>query len=318
MTTGVRRLVLAAGFGLGAAALGLGGGGCEESSKLRKDADAPLVENAVRGKAPAYADAARAYNQNVKLLDRVSARVNILLTYFDDKGEKRTEDPEGRLQIVRPNKLALSLGKAGQTLFWFGCDPVQYWWIDLSDKNDRIAALGDHTKFDDLTARRIGLPIRPLDMIRLMGVVPMDVSARGATQWAGDGSLLGITSPVGDRGFQRVWVDPDTYRMRMIEIYDKSRTKILVAEHEGQERVDIRRDVPGAALAHVYMPSRVMVTHLPTDTTARITLTDVRDGPITDKAFDLKVLLDKYPVDKTLDLDTRRAGGPAGGGQKAQ
>jgi hypothetical protein len=127
-----------------AAILGLGLAGCESfQMPWDKDdkGDKPEVKTSSSGKpAPKFVDIARSYNQRVANLDRVSAWSNIKLTYFDEQGEKRSEDPEGRLQIIRPNKLALTLGKAGQTVFWFGSDPERYWWIDLTDKAKPIAA----------------------------------------------------------------------------------------------------------------------------------------------------------------------------------
>ncbi len=281
-------------------------GGCEDSGhKPNVSGDTPPIVRKM-GQPPSYEQAARDYNRTVDFLDRVSARANILITYFDEDGKERTEDPEGRLQVIRPNKLALSLGKAGQILFWFGCDPEKYWWIDLSEKGKRIAAVGRHEKFDDATAARIGLPIKPLDLIRVLGMVRMDVSVRGATQWSEDGKLLGISAPIGDRGFQRTWVEPKTMRTVMVEVFDRNRDKVVVAEHTGDEPVEFTRDVPGAAMAHVRMPSRVEILHVETQTRARLTLTGVRDGPISEKAFDLSVLLDKYPVDKTIDLDSKK------------
>jgi hypothetical protein len=292
-----------------ASGLLVAGGGCEQMGSMFDDKpnEKEVTEKRFHMDKPMeYQEAARQFNRSVDYLDRVLARVNILLTYFDEDGKERHEDPEGRLQIVRPNKLALSLGKAGQILFWFGCDPEQYWWIDLSEKGKHFAAVGKHEKFDDATAQRIGLPIKPLDLIRLLGVVKMDVNARGATQWSDDGKLLGITAPVADRGFQRTWVDPRDMHPVTIEIFDKQRNLVLVAEHTGEEFVEITRDLPGASLAHVRMPGRVEITHLETKTKARITLTGIKDGPISEKAFDLSVLLDKYPVDKTIDLDKKK------------
>jgi hypothetical protein len=295
---------------LGAVALaGLWLGGCDQMGNLFDDKpqEKATTKKIVHMDTPmAYQEAARSYNRSVDYLDRVQARVNILLTYFDEDGKERHEDPEGRLQIVRPNKLALSLGKAGQVLFWFGCDPEQYWWLDLSEKNKRIAAIGKHEKFDDSTAQRIGLPIKPLDLIRLLGVVKMDVTARGATQWSDDGKLLGITAPVADRGFQRTWVDPRDMHPVTVEIFDRQRNPVLVAEHTGEEFVELTRDLPGVGVAQVRMPGRVEITHLQTKTKARITLTGVKDGPISEKAFDLSVILDKYPVDRTIDLDKKK------------
>jgi len=256
------------------------------------------------GPLPSYADAARQYNGAIRYLDRMNARVNILQTFFDEQGKERHEDPEGRLQMVRPDRLALSLGKAGQTLFWFGCDGERYWWLDLSGQ-PRIAAVGQHELFDDATAKRVGVPVKPLDLIRLLGVVPMDPAAAGATQWSSDGTLLGITGPVGDRGFQRTWVNPKTYLPVTVEIFDRARQKVLVADHTGTEPVEFTRDMPGVEIWKVRAPSRVEVTHLATKTKLRITFTGVKDGPVSEQAFDLKTLLEKFPVDKVIDLDAK-------------
>ncbi len=284
-------------------------GGCEGQGLnwFDKEGEKPQTESRLRLDKPVeYVQAARQFNRNLDYLDRVKARVNILLTYFDEEGNERHEDPEGVLQIVRPNKLAVSLGKAGQVLFWFGCDPEEYWWLDLSEKGKRIAAIGRHEKFDDATAQRIGMPIKPLDLIRLLGVVKMDVSVRGATQWSDDGKFLGISSPIGDRGFQRVWVDPTTMHATSIEIFDRQRNMVLVAEHTGSEFVEVTRDIPGLKVGQVRMPSRVEITHLDTKAKVRVTMTGLRDDKISEKAFDLPTLLEKYPVDKTIDLDAKK------------
>lgn len=307
----MRRLASVLGAAAAIALIGVAGlAGCENFGKGEGDKPSATVGDVKRfGPPPTYADAARDYNRTVDFLDRISARANILITYYDEEGKEKTEDPEGRLQIIRPNKLALSLGKAGQILFWFGCDPEQYWWIDLSEKGKRLAAVGRHEKFDDATAARIGLPIKPLDLIRMIGIVKMDPVAKGATQWSNDGKLVGITAPIADRGYQRTWVEPKSMRPVTIEIFDRSRNLILVAEHTGDESVEFNRDLPGAAFSHSRVASRIEITHLEREghpeTKARLTMTGVRDGPISDKAFDLSVLLDKYPVDKTIDLDAR-------------
>jgi hypothetical protein len=289
-------------------------GGCEGQGLSWFDSkeEKPQTESRLRLDKPVeYAQAARQFNRSIDYLDRMQARVNILLTYYDEEGNERHEDPEGRLQIIRPNKLAVSLGKAGQVLFWFGCDPEEYWWLDLSEKGKRLAAIGRHEKFDDATAQRIGMPIKPLDLIRLMGVVKMDVAVRGATQWSDDGKLLGISSPIGDRGFQRVWVEPTTMNAVTIEIFDRNRNMVLVADHSGSEMVEINRDIPGIKVGQVRVASRVEITHLDTKAKVRVTLTGVKDGPVSDKAFDLPTLLDKYPVDKTIDLDAKKKATPA-------
>ena len=280
-------------------------GGCPSQPK----GDVEPAQVVRKDPPPRYADAAARHNERVKYLDRVLARANIRLTYFDEGGEEHTENPEGRLQVVRPDRLALSLGKAGQTLFWFGCDGERYWWIDLSDRNKRVAAVGRHEKFDDQTARRIGLPIKPLDLIRLLGVSELDVNAAGVTQWSADGTQVGVTTPLGARGWQRMWLDAETFEVREVEIFGRDRALVLSAVHEdgpeGPEYVEFTRDVAGARQSHASMPSRVYITHVPTGTEARLTISGVKDGPISDKAFDLSVLLEKQGVDRVIDVDER-------------
>ena len=91
---------------------------CDHAHKaVGPDGTAPIVE---MGPAPDYSEVAIRYNRRVDRLDRFFARANLNVTYFDQDGEKRNEQPEGRLQVIRPDRLALSLGRAGQTLFWFG------------------------------------------------------------------------------------------------------------------------------------------------------------------------------------------------------
>lgn len=285
--------------------------GCESWQFWKSDepkSDAVTKASAPKPKtkaAPPFGDVARAYNARVAPLDRVFAWTNLKLTYFDEKGEKRTEDPEGTLQIVRPDKLSLTLGKAGTTLFRLGSDPDRYWWIDLTDKDKPIAAVGKHSKFSDQTARRIGLAIQPLDLIRLLGVVPINVSSKGATQWSEDGKQVGVTSAIGERGFQRVLLDPESLTPQEIELFSKDRQLIARAVHEGVEYVEVtRKDVPqlmGAERAR--MPSRVFITHFESGTEVRITLTGVKDGKIIDAAFNLDEILRRNNVERVIDLD---------------
>ena len=290
-------------------ACGIGAGlwGCEGGMPWESSRDKPEVKADASGKAaPNFVDVAREYNLRVAGLERLSAWSNIKLTYFDEDGKPRTEEPEGRLQIVRPSKLALTLGKAGQTLFWFGSDAERYWWIDLTDKAKPIVAVGTHEKFDDSAAKRIGLAIQPLDLIRLVGVVPINTVAPGATQWSRDGKQLGVTSALENRGFQRIWMDPLTYTPAEIEIFDSQRKLVLTAAHEGSVVVELTRKPSAPLVATPRVPGRVFVTHYDSGTEVRLTLTGAKDGPISDKAFDLQELLSRFQVERVVDVDARK------------
>lgn len=262
---------------------------------------------------PSYADAAERYNQRILPLDRLMARATIRLTYTDGNGEQRIEQPDGTLQIVRPRRLAIDLGKSGQKLFWFGSDDERYWWLDLSDANDRVAYVGRHAQFLQAgggpAAQRLGLAIPPLDFIAATGIVPLDPKVRGGqTQWSRDGLRLGLISPLQagspDAGLQRIWVDPDTMVPYTVELFDARRRFVLIAEHEGDERVQITRTgVPGSKGERPRIPARITVKHFETKTEIRVSLSDAKDGPISDKAFVLDELTRRLGVPRQVDLD---------------
>lgn len=280
--------------------------GCESDGA--KPAEKPEVAATIRkDPPPTYVATARAFNEKVRYLDRIFARANLKLTYFDRDGVEKSEDPEGRLQIVRPNKLALSLGKAGTTLFWFGSDADRYWWLDMSDSKKMFAAVGKHANYGASAAKRIGIAVQPLDLIALLGVVPLDASAPGATQWSADGQQLGVTTALGTRGTLRLWLEPTSLDVQEVEIFNTKRELELTARHEGSQSVEITRDLPpGTKVARIRISERVYVWHYESKTEVRLTLSGVKDGPVSDKAFDLEELLSKFEIQKVIDLDAPR------------
>lgn len=305
----------AAGFWILVLAIAIGSGGCAGSEDSQPTQARPIA----RGAPPAYADVAQRYNGKLVGTDQLIARANIKLTYFDKDGEPQTETPEGTLQIVRtpPMRVALSLGKAGQTVFWFGCNGDTYWWLDLSDKNDRIAAVGKLSAFDDpagLARKRLGLAIQPTDLVQLLGIVPLNTSAPGRVDWTSDGQFWIVSAWLSNDkrdGFQRLVVEPSTLVTRTVELFDGNGQKVLVGEHDvgrggvGLENVQITRTgVPDLVGARPRVPGRVTAHHLETGTEIRLTLTGVRDGPMSEKAFQLDELKRKLGVDREIDLDS--------------
>lgn len=270
-----------------------------EKTEDLQTGDSPSVKPAKAP--PPYLDMCARYNERIEPLKKMFARANIRLTYFDENGEKKTEEPEGRLQIVRPDRLALSLGKVGQIMFWFGCDQQQYWWFDFTDSSNRVLAFGRHDRYSDEVGKRIGVAMRPQDLIRVLGIVPLDARAPGATQWSKDGSQVGITSAIGTRGFQRVWVDPRTDMPTSVEIFDAQKKLVITAKHTGEEPIELASGRYRPPIA-----SQITVMHWASKTEARLTLTGIKDSGVSDKAFDLKTLIETYPVDRQIDLDQAR------------
>lgn len=279
--------------------------GCESNQTTPlPEADAPLT---AKGKPlPTYAAAVAEYNERVLPLDRLSARATIRLTYRDQAGEEHTEQPDGTLQIIRPRRLALDLGKSGQKLFWFGSDDERYWWLDLSNRDDRVAQVGRHDKFGagSTASKRLGIALSPLDLIAAVGITPIDPSLKGVTQWSRDQTRLGIVSPLKQGGLQRIWLEPKTMVPTSIELFDAKRRLVLTATHEGDERVEMTRTgVPGSVGERPRIPARVTCIHHESKSEIRISLSDARDGPISDKAFKLDELITRLGVERVIDLD---------------
>lgn len=320
---GRRRAAVA--LSAGAAVIAGAIGGCAGTHEATT---APAVVTASRKPLPTYKEAAEKYNARVLPLDRVIARATIRLTYTDAEGERRTEQPDGTLQVVRPSKLAIDLGKAGKKLFWLGCDDERYWWIDLSNPDDRVAYVGRHDRWDEHRrggGRSLGIGVRPLDLIAAVGVTPIDPTLAGVTQWSRDGQSLGIVSPLtgasagvpGRRGLRRAWVDPATMAPRSVEFFDADKKLVLRAQMEGIERVQITRTgVPGSVGERPAIPARLTVEDAESGAEVRVTLSDAKDGPISDKAFRLDELVRRLGVARVVDLD--RSGGASAEGDAAE
>ncbi len=292
--------------------------GCQSTPSPKGE---PTITTVVAQPLPSFQDAVARYNEGVLPLDRLIARATIRLTYTDRDGERHTEQPDGTLQIVRPNKLAIDLGKAGKKLFWLGSDEERYWWIDLSNPDDRFAAVGRHDHWDanqSAAGRRLGIGVRPLDLIAAIGITPLDPKLKGATQWSRDGRRLGIVSPLpGRNGLQRVWVDPKTMRPSSIELFNADHKLVLRADMEGEERVTINRTgVPGSVGERPVIPARITCDDIESDAELRITLSDAKDGPISDKAFRLDELVRRLGVGRVVDLDRPIADDEGGAGAK--
>lgn len=248
---GIVRLLSMAGMAVVLMALVvLGIGGCARGGAGGDG----MVDPAVAA-LPTYAAAARAYNARLEGVDEFFATGVIALAFVDEQGRARRETGECTLQFVQPDRLALTLSKAGQRAMWLGFDAERFWRIDLIE--DRAAYVGRHAGVGgvDGVGGGVGgggggglgadLPLLSvvlgLTRLREPGVGDAaDGSTIGATQWSSDGRLLGITSRLGwgggggevvrrgmggvrgegGAGFvQRVWVEPRSSLPRQIEVF---------------------------------------------------------------------------------------------------
>lgn len=293
---------------------------------------------------PAYEDVVAAYNARVSAFGRVWARVTAVYRGVDDAGNRLSEQAEGHLQIDRPDRVALSLGKLGETYLYLGSNESRYWWIDLVDADRKVALTGTHAEATPARIRALGLPVRPPELVEVVGIVPLPVrggvverdtrpgappggfmvtAPRGGG--AGDGGPGGGADsgpsggPIG--GLVRLWFAPeddDAAGFRgeptRVALLDAAGAEVLHATLGAYQRfggVDRPR-------SH-RLPRRVRLESDRFEGWARLTMYDPERRSINPLVFDPDGLFARLGVDEVIDLDERleravsASDGPAGG-----
>ncbi len=206
---------------------------------------------------PSYAEIAAKYNQRVAPLDRVWARSVARVWYPDREGEEQTDQVEGHLMMIRPDCLKLTFKKLGETYAVLGSNPDQYWWIELGDRGGRrVAWVGEHEAADPERLEELGLPVHPLDLIEVIGVLPLPTVASGVPQprvsRTPQGILVDVIPPPGrSRGRVetfRYLLDARTLEPLRIGLLDAAAKAVLTADLSRYAPV-IGAGSPGATLA---------------------------------------------------------------------
>lgn len=265
----------------------------------------PIPAPAVVKPGPAYAEVAVKYNANVEHLSKLFSFVVVQIEYTDKKGERHHEQGEGRLQVIQPYHVAISVGKVGETFFWLGSDSQRYWWLDLSGK-PRVMFVGAHETYAKSQARRVGAVVAPLDLVRLIGVVPL--AKTGQTQWSADGKRVGIVNMLDNGGRERVWVDPKTYLPSSIEIFNAKGELEITSTLSEPDGVTISGMGERPTLNR-----KIEVKSAAGDAWISLTLSDMEDGSgrMVPESFDPAALAKHYRVDTIYDLDAPPKASPS-------
>lgn len=291
------RLTLAAVVFTGA---GLVGFGCASEKRARPVEPAALSSL----EAPRYADAVQKYNQRVDRLPRIWARTVFGLNYTEEDGRLRKEQFEGHLQLVQPSELALSGGKSiTDTLFWLGCDAERFWWFEMGDVS--AAHVGRHVNVGQECAEDLSLPARPLDIIKLIGVTPLDPEARGRCGWSTNGQWAVIDTPT-PTGSMHVFVDPASYEPGWIKLLDRAGRTVVFAELLAYDNVSLRQ---GDAVNPPRMATRVLVRRPDAQGELRLNFAAMSDGAdrvgrLNPEAFRFESLLNRLRPARVDVLDS--------------
>ncbi len=234
-------------------------------------ASSPSGPAGSRDGAPSYADVARAHNARAARLQRLWARAAVQLRYTDDQGRERRDQGEGHLQILQPGRMALSVGKLGEVVFWLGSDAERFWWFDLGEES--VAAIGRHENANRPCAGELPLPVHPLDLLDLLGVTELPARSRSAPVIGPGGRV--VVDVAARVGVRRVYFEPETMRPARIELWLAGETEPSVeAILSDYERVDL----PSVGGVDPRAASRVSVTARETGAELVLFLSDLNDG----------------------------------------
>lgn len=251
-----------------------------------------------RGVAPSFADAAARYNAVVQHYDRLWSPVALRIRSTDPESGKRKEDLlDGHLQAIPPALVALRIDKLSETYAYLGSDAERYWWVDVKGSS---AMVGRHDEATPQSLARLDIPVHPLDLVDLLGIVPVNADAPGATRWSDDGRTLGLLTR-GRFGNKAVWVDPETYEPRRVDLTDGEGRITLTSVISRPERLPIDGE-PGS---RVRIATQYDVSFAGTDTSIGIRLQgpENRRNRMRPAAFDMETVLRTYGIKEVLDAD---------------
>ncbi|MBI1190869.1 MAG: hypothetical protein GC200_09350 [Tepidisphaera sp.] len=250
---------------------------------------------------PPYEAIREKYNERCQGLDKLRCPANLTIDSPGEKpGQRRTDHVEANLQFVAPSRIALRVDKVAQTLAYLGCDETRYWWLDLG--NPARALVGEHARATPSSAAKFGIPVHPLDLIDLLGVLPLPEKGAGAA-WNAEGTRWVVTLPARGAGWgvRRIEIDPATAEPTRVEVFDaKGR---LAARAELSEFVPVK--VRGDVFSKAMMASRYKVEIPATDAKVSVSISQpenpaerMRTAP-----FDLAKLLDSFGITDVREID---------------
>lgn len=211
--------------------------GCEQQKDTRPDAGDVVL--------PSYAQIAAAHNARVKPIKQFRSRAVVEFEWIDADGDKQFEQGDGPLRYRTPDQLALTISKADVDLYWLGCDANRYWLFDLHAK-PRTGWVGSHAKASNQQRTNAPLPIRPDQIVGLLGFGPLDEKAKATVSAHTDGYLIRYPpDPARDEQVVELVLKPQ-YGVQSVRITDKRDQVVLTAALSQFNRMEIEGLPPGA------------------------------------------------------------------------
>ncbi len=251
---------------------------------------------------PAYGDLIRRHNANLSGVERVWAFATVELRWRE-AGRNRYQQGDGEVAVVVPDRLSLSVGKVGHHVLRAGCNGDTYWLFDLREPASSLHH-GESSKLTDAAAEHFGLPVRPLDLIRLLGIVPIDPDRVPPERAIDMHNGQYLIEPPGT--YSRMLLDPNTARPVRIDLIDArghSHVSARLAEYRHLKTEGVPPD------AWPLVATRIDITENREGGRIKLALAKpIGDADaINARWFDLKLLIRALAPSQVIDLDAAEA-----------
>lgn len=238
-----------------------------------------------------------AHNARVGPLDRLWARASVRVEGRDAEGSKFSEQGEGHLQVERPDRVAVMVGKLGEVYFALGANAERYWLIDVSDSDRRVMLSGDQSLATPAKAAALGLPVHPRDIPMLLGLMPLDAGAVAGPAWDDAGrAVLRLPTRWGSAALR---YDPRSLELVGSSAFDADGAVLAEATLGLQGAVTDGNGV----LPVGRLPQRIEIRVPGFDGFVRMQLGEPRVRSINATVFDPGRLRRAYRVGEEIDLD---------------
>lgn len=244
-----------------------------------------------------------AYNARVDQLSVLWSRGIVAFRYRDADGNQRDDQGNANIQMILPDRFAMRIHKVGETLLWIGSDEDRYWLIDLLSEPS-VAYVGRHDEFSAAKGERVGLPVPPRELPRLMGFERLPAFEAGGARLR-TVTEQAVVIDVPSRWGWWVYALDAAGRAEAIQLRDMEDRVLLDAALEQYMPIELR----GVGGARPQAAGRMRLTAPGTDWRITVELDAPSNRTPNAEAFDFEELVDILAPAEVVDLDLPRAPG---------
>lgn len=244
----------------------------------------------------------RSHNERVEQLGVLWSRGIVAFRYRDADGNRRDDQGNANIQKILPDRFAMRIHKVGETLLWIGSDEDRYWLIDLLSEPSS-AYVGRHEGFTRSKGERVGLPVPPRELPRLMGLEQLPPFEAGGSRLRGV-SDRSVIIEVPSRWGWWVYALDGEGRAEAIQLRSMDDEVLLEATLEQYMPVELR----GVGGARPQTAGRTRLTAPGTEWRITVELDAPSNRTPNDEAFDFEELVDILAPSRVIDLDDPSSG----------